>query len=170
MLVNKQTFETVRVCKAGSVRYSRLPLVRMSLGLWHRPCHAVPVPRSSPSADGDPTGPEQAARRLGSTTDRRGRAEPMQCPLPSAINKFGRAQCWHLSCSSSSCPLPPVIHVLQGFASGTEAHWNHLRSSTPDHWDFQNLQGMQRCQQVPCTLLLPSILHMAPGFPFAVES
>lgn len=54
------------------------------------------------------------------------RAEPMWCPLPSAIAKFSWAQYWDLSCSSCSHPLPPIICVLQGFSSDMEAYRNHL--------------------------------------------
>ena len=87
---------------------------------------ASPVPRRT-SAETEsqrrqgPSGPRASCARARQRQRPQGRAEPTQCPLPSAMYKFGWAQCVDLSCCSSRRPLPPIIHVLQGSASGVEA-------------------------------------------------
>lgn len=67
-------------------------------------------------------------------------------------------------CLPSSMPFKGLLEAQKY----TEITW--MGSRTPDNRDFQKLWRIQRCQQVPCTLLLSSIFHVVPEFPFAVKS
>lgn len=73
-----------------------------------------------------------------------------------------------LSTSAELTGYGSIISIHQGLTGGMEAHWNHLDGK--QHSRSMGFPKFGRDAEMPCSLLLSSIFHVAPGFPFVADS